>query len=120
MRNGLPNLEEIETTAKSAFLVNEYILGHFLNHRTGHEPRDTFFLNEVEYILKGNHSDQENYNAVRTDLFILRNVMNVLHINSDAEKRHKVEAIAAALTLAEGKKSDRSWLRKPGRSGNGK
>lgn len=103
VKNGVPDLQEIEKASKHTFLVDEYIMSHFLNHRRGRETRDTFFINEVEYVLKGNYNDQDNYDAVRTDLFIMRNVLNLLHINSDPEKRRKVEAIAAALTLAKGK-----------------
>lgn len=100
---GLPSLEEIERSSRNSFLVNEYIIRHFLNHRRGKEVRDTFFRNEVEYVLKGNFSDRRNYSAVRTDLFIMRNVLNLAHIFSDPEKRKDIEAVAAALTLVKGK-----------------
>ncbi len=101
--NGIPSLKEIQTDTKDIYLINEYIMKHFLNHQRGNERRDTFFLNEVEYILKGNFNDKSNYKAVRNDLFIMRNILNLIHINSDPEKRKKVEAIAVILTLAEGK-----------------
>jgi len=100
--NGIPSLSEIKNKTKDTYLVDEYIIGHFINHQRGHEIRDTFFLNEIEYVLKGNFNDERNYNAVRTDLFIMRNVLNLIHVNSDAEKRKKVEAAAAILTLVKG------------------
>lgn len=100
--NGLPNLTEIKTGAKDTCLVDEYILGRFLNRLHGHKTKDTFFKNEVEYILKGGFNDQGNYNAVKSDIFILRNVLNLIHIGSDPEKQRKVAEIAAALTLGEG------------------
>ena len=103
VETGIPNLKQIQTDTRDIFLLNEYIMKHFLNHQRGHETRDTFFLNEVEYILKGNLNDQSNYKTVRNDLFIMRNILNLVHINSDPEKRHKVDAVAALLTLAEGK-----------------
>ncbi|MDD3168879.1 MAG: DUF5702 domain-containing protein [Eubacteriales bacterium] len=101
--NGIPSLQEIQSETRDLFLINEYIMRHFLNHQRGHETRDTFFSNEVEYILKGNFNDRENYKAVRNDLFIMRNILNLMHINSDPEKKNQVEAVAAVLTLAEGK-----------------
>lgn len=103
VKNGLPNLDDIKTTTAKTYLTDEYIISRFLNHSRGHENRQTFFLNEVEYILKGGYDDLNNYKDVRRDLFILRNVMNLLHINNNSEKRRIVESIAAALTLAEGK-----------------
>jgi hypothetical protein len=57
----------------------------------------------VEYILKGNLDDQINYNSVRNDLFLIRNVLNLIHIKKDPEKWSKVEGAAAALTLVKGK-----------------
>lgn len=101
--NGLPSLTEIEKNQTGNYLINEYIITHFLNKRRGHETRDTFFFNEVEYILKGNFSDAENHGAVRRDLFILRNVLNLAHIAGDPDKRSKVEKAAALLTLVNGK-----------------
>jgi hypothetical protein len=103
IKNGLPDLNEIKETSANTYLINEYIINHFLNRRSHRTTRNTFFQNEVEYILKGGYRDQDNYKAVRRDLFILRNVMNLMHINTDSEKRRKVEAVAAAMTLAEGK-----------------
>ncbi|HWQ77683.1 MAG TPA: DUF5702 domain-containing protein, partial [Anaerovoracaceae bacterium] len=103
VEGGVPNLGEIERSSRNTFLADEYIIRHFLNHRRGKEVRDTFFRNEVEYVLKGNFSDSRNYSAVRTDLFIMRNVLNLAHIFGDPEKRKDVETIAAALTLVRGK-----------------
>lgn len=103
IENGLPSLAEIKKNQLDKYLVNEYIMTHFLNRMRGHETRDTFFFNEVEYVLKGNFSDGRNYNAVRTDLFIMRNILNLLHITGDPEKRRKIAEVAAALTLIKGK-----------------
>lgn len=103
VENGIPSLSEIRNETKDIFLVNEYIMNHFFNHKRGDETRETFFFNEVEYILKGNYDDQRNYKAIRNDLFIMRNILNLLHINSDPEKKKKVDGVAAVLTLAKGK-----------------
>lgn len=100
--NGIPSLLEIKNNTKDTFLVDEYIIGHFLNRQRGHEIRDTFFLNEIEYVLKGSFNDERNYNEVRSDLFIMRNVLNLIHITNDQEKRKKIEAAAAILTLVKG------------------
>lgn len=103
VEHGIPSLHEIQSETRDLFLINEYIIKHFLNHQRGNKTRNTFFLNEVEYILKGNFDDQRNYKSVRNDIFIMRNILNLIHINSDPEKKKEVEAVAAALTLAQGK-----------------
>lgn len=97
--SGLPSIKEIEQKSKNTFLVDEYITGHFLNHVRGNEARDTFFQNEIEYILKGSFDDQRNYSSVRTDLFIMRNVLNLAHIYGDPVKQAKVKAVAAELSF---------------------
>jgi hypothetical protein len=102
VESGLPSLDEIAGNSKNTYLVNEYIIRHFLNHRRGKEIRDTFFRNEAEYVLKGGFSDTANYSAVRTDLFIMRNVLNLAHIFSDPEKQKDVEAVAAVLSVVHG------------------
>ena len=100
--NGLPDLDEIKSGAKDAYLVDEYILGHFLNHQRGSSVKETLFHNEAEYILKGGFNDQTNYNSVKSDIFLLRNGLNLLHIASDPVKQRKVAEVAAAMTLAVG------------------
>lgn len=97
--NGLPGIKEIEENSKGTFLADEYIIGHFLNHNRGSETRNTFFQNETEYVLKGSFDDQRNFRAVRTDLFIIRNVLNLAHIYSDPVKQGKVKAVAAELSF---------------------
>lgn len=103
VENGLPSLGEIAKGNTAKYLVDEYIMGHFLNKRRGHDQRDTFFFNEAEYILKGSFNDQKNYSSVRIDLFIMRNALNLAHIAGDSEKRKKIEAIAEILTVIKGK-----------------
>ncbi|HVI42565.1 MAG TPA: DUF5702 domain-containing protein [Anaerovoracaceae bacterium] len=108
--NGLPSLKEIEKAGKDNFLVDEYIMRNFLNHRRGNETRDTFFSNEVEYLLKGNFNDQENYDAVRRDLFIMRSALNLIHISSDPDKQRQIKEIAAFLTIVKGEKVGEAFI----------
>ena len=98
VENGIPSLEEIKETSKELFLTNEYILNRFLNHRSSLENRETFFINEVEYILIGGFHDQKNYNGVRNQLFIMRTGLNLAHIYSDRQKRSEIIALAEILT----------------------
>lgn len=66
----------------------EYIKLYFKNSVSVPEKAgETFFTNEIEYILKGNCSDAENKADVKRDLFLMRTALNLTHIYSDAEKR---------------------------------
>ena len=98
LENGIPNPSEIRTNSEEAFFTNEYILSRFLHHRCGAEERDTFFINEVEYILIGSYSDKDNYNGVRNQLFLMRTGLNLAHIYSDSNKKSEVAALAEVLT----------------------
>ena len=49
--------------------------------------KESFFTNEVEYIIKGSLSDKNNYKAVKNQLFLIRTALNISHIYADAEKR---------------------------------
>ena len=98
LQNGIPGIDELRGKSIDNFSINEYIMGHFINHRRGTEERVTFFQNEAEYILNGGFSDQKNYKAVRKNLFIIRTGMNLTHIYSDSEKRNEIAALAEVLT----------------------
>ena len=104
VEKGLPDLDEICREAKDDYLVNEYIITHFANFNRMNDDQDTFFQNEIEYILNGDFSDENNYHNVRNDLFIMRNVLNLIHIKSDAQKVKEAEAVAAILTIGKGEK----------------
>ncbi|MDD4566162.1 MAG: DUF5702 domain-containing protein [Eubacteriales bacterium] len=99
---GIPSIETIRDTGSKSFLVNEYIMGNFYNNANGKETRDSFFSNEVEYILNGEFNDQENYKDVRMILFIMRTGLNSLHIYSDSAKRNEILTLASLLTPGPG------------------
>ena len=77
--------------------VNEYILTHFKSHISTDEKK-SFFDNETEYILYGNFSDNDNFIAFKSNLFLVRGGMNLLHIYSDEVKRKQVMGAAAAVS----------------------
>ncbi|MEL7654602.1 MAG: DUF5702 domain-containing protein [Bacillota bacterium] len=96
--HGIPDLNAIREKGTNDYFVNEYIMGHFFDHANGTETRNTFFINEVEYILAGNYNDQENYKDVRKDLLILRTGLNLAHIYSDSIKRNETAVLAEIIT----------------------
>ena len=96
--NGLESLIE-------SLYMNEYILSAFkcltaidgIEHDIGWgRPLDkTFFRQaEIEYILFGNDSANQNIGCVKRSLFAIRLIFNLLHVYTDPEK------LASALSLA--------------------
>lgn len=61
---------------------------------------ETYFNNEIEYILTGKLSDKEAQKKVKTQLTLLRNALNLTYLYSCSEKRNAVQA-AAALIMPE-------------------
>lgn len=79
------------------FLLIDYADEFFKNAvKEPERYKDTFFDNEMEYILKGNLSDNKNLSLVKKDLFLLRTALNLAHIYSDPAKTQIVLEAAAS------------------------
>lgn len=96
--NGLESLIE-------SLYMNEYIMSAFkcataidgIEHDIGWgRPLDKTFLKqaEIEYILFGNNSVNQNIGCVKRSIFALRLIFNLLHVYTDPDK------VATALSLA--------------------
>lgn len=79
------------------YLIDRYILT-YMNCAMHEGEKETFFGNEVEYILCGSYSDRENYQSIQLRLFLLRTGLNLAHIYSDPEKRNLTLEAAAAMS----------------------
>lgn len=84
-----------ETGTLSVLLFGEYLLEHFTAYTD--EERSGALEYELEYILAGRGSDQENLEHVVNKLMLIRYVPNYAYLQTNAEK--KAEAKALALTL---------------------
>lgn len=98
LKNGIPSPDEIGKSGSNTYLADEYIMSHFYTRRGSAAEQDTFFANEVEYILSGNFSDKENYSDVRRNLMLIRTGLNLAHIYGDPQKRNEVAALAELIT----------------------
>lgn len=78
--------------------VNQYIFTYFHHYCGGEELGDTYFKNEIEYILCGKADDEKARKKVRQNLIILRNILNLTYLYSCPEKREAAMALAAMLT----------------------
>ncbi len=95
----LPRPAEMGQIAYKELCLNRYIVKYFRHDLDEAEWKDTFFRNEIEYILCGRLSDEANRNIVYLSLLSFRTVINSAHIYSDSSKWN---AVTAAATLVGG------------------
>lgn len=98
LKEHLSSFDQIFNQEKDAYLLNRYILLHFKNALGGPTDRETFFSNEVEYILEGDYSNKKNKSEIRKGLVLFRTGLNAAHLYLDGEKRALTLAAAEALT----------------------
>lgn len=86
-------------------LVNEYCGLFFRNYastentiKEGPEKRVVDY--EMEYLLIGGKSDEENLTGVVTSILAMREGLNLIHILSDTQKREQARTLAMAITGA--------------------
>lgn len=76
---------------------NIYIFRFFKDCLNERDLGETYFNNEIEYILTGKLSDKEARKKVKTQLTLLRNALNLTYLYSCSEKRNAVQAAAALI-----------------------
>ncbi len=79
---------------------NIYIFRFFKDCLNDRELGETFFRNEIEYIVTGKLDDSAAKKKVKTNLTILRNVLNLAYLYSCEEKRQATLAAAEILMPA--------------------
>ncbi|MDR0886061.1 MAG: DUF5702 domain-containing protein [Clostridiales Family XIII bacterium] len=77
--------------AKDMLLLDEYILNMFKYAVGGQTEQESFFENEVEYIIRGSKDDKANYTAISRDIYAYRLLMNNTHIVLDKEKMKMIK-----------------------------
>lgn len=85
--------------------VNELLFGKYIEKKysTFTKPLSHEALEyEIEYILCGKGSDQENLEKVVGKLLKLREAANVIYLFSNASKQAQAEALAATIAAAAG------------------
>nr|WP_315024261.1 DUF5702 domain-containing protein [uncultured Aminipila sp.] len=98
LSNGLPSWKELTSQNTKNLIVNEYILNKF-NYRLGLESStETFFQNELEYILYGQLRDSENQNNFIKDFKAMRLILNSAHLYADFDKRNQILEMAELMT----------------------
>ena len=97
MASSLKNPEGIFKSGSKTYMIDSYILSHF-NCDSKEAAEDHFFCDEVEYILSGKLSDEDNVKKTDLALKALRMPTNLAHIYADPEKWSAVVTAAETIT----------------------
>lgn len=76
-------------------VIDEYC-GHFFPNAL--DEGEQIVRYELEYILQGEETDRENLEKTVTELFAVREGLNLIHILSDSQKRDEARTLALAIT----------------------
>ncbi|WP_394524411.1 DUF5702 domain-containing protein [Lacrimispora sp. JR3] len=77
-------------------IIFEEYCSRFLTSFLSEEEKDIKY--EMEYMVSGKKSDEDNLKQVVTDLIGIREGMNLIHILSDSQKREEAKALAGVIT----------------------
>ncbi|MBN7772674.1 DUF5702 domain-containing protein [Clostridium aminobutyricum] len=95
---GLSSWKQLYEKENAKFYVNEYALNYFNQRYENISEQNSFFKNEVEYILYGKLSDQENAEEFMEDFKALHFLLNSIHVGTDPQKRQEVLSLAEIMT----------------------
>lgn len=79
-------------------LVDRYIFTYFKDYRNARGLGETYFRNEIEYILTGKADDERARKGVRSKLRMLRNALNLFYLYTCPEKKEAAMSLAMAIT----------------------
>lgn len=106
IKNTIKDLSSIDSVIKggtSEFYCSQYVFHYFTTgqSKVEEDERETrFFHNEVEYILYGKHSDEENVNKFRDNFMTIRMALNLAFLESDSAKRAEIKAFVESFNAA--------------------
>ncbi len=98
----IANPRALINQATAEVMVNNYIIDKFdycSKPKDENQKRESFFRNEVEYILYGNFDDEKNKEIFLDKLGTLRTALNLAHILKDDMKRRVIMEIIEATGL---------------------
>lgn len=79
-------------------IIDRYIFKFFKDYTEDRDLPETFFRNEIEYIISGKLSDSEAKKSTGTKIKVLRNMLNLYYLYLCPEKRDGAMALAEILT----------------------
>ena len=90
----------ISDSLLSSLSLEKYIFAFFKSNTVDRDLKETYFSNEIEYIISGKPDDKRSLESVRTKLVFHRNALNMAFLLKSKDKQ--AEALAAAELLTPG------------------
>ncbi|MBE5962738.1 MAG: hypothetical protein E7256_15400 [Lachnospiraceae bacterium] len=78
-------------------LFLQYMEGHFTDYRSENYKPSQIMQYELEYILFGKEKDTGNVKAMASKLVLVRTLINLAHVMTDADKKKEAAAFAASV-----------------------
>lgn len=80
------------------YFVNRYADYYFKTAQSDKGLGNTYFSNEIEYLIAGKHSDDANKKTVRNLIIAMREASNMEFINTDSKRRTALLGVAEVVT----------------------
>jgi hypothetical protein len=99
LQNIVGDVNNLTVNFRNNVYINEFIIDKFKsNISKPNNIKETFFQNEIEYVLQGNQSQQKNLLQTKNEILLMRFFLNTIHIYSDPEKIALANEIAVAIS----------------------
>lgn len=98
IKDNIHSTDGILSGMTDVHLIDKYIMSNFKYATGGELSFPSFFQHEVEYILAGDYSNENNREKVESALKIFRIAMNTAYLYSNKEKCSQTLAAAELLT----------------------
>lgn len=95
---GSKSFSDIAEKGTDIYFENQYLFTYFKNAVDSHNLGETFFDNEVEYIICGKRDDSDNLSAIRNRIIGVREILNFSYLHKDKVKMAEATAAAALIT----------------------
>ena len=100
----LSSISDLFRAGTMKYYSNLYIFSKFYSGQSTDYKDDSFFRNEVEYIIAGENSDDENLSEIRKKIISIRTALNLIYLQNDSGKQ--AAALAAAQLITPGPEAE--------------
>lgn len=94
----LTGISQLWKNGSREYLTTVYMFGVFKSGMSPADEENSFFRNEIEYIIEGKKSDAANRSAVRADLLKMRTLLNSIYIYSSPKMMKEALLLAETIT----------------------
>ena len=94
----LTGISQLWKNGSREYMTTVYIFSVFKSGMSPADEENSFFRNEIEYIIEGKKSDVANRSAVRADLLKLRTLLNSIYIYSSPKMMKEALLLAETIT----------------------